>query len=198
MKEILRRSVCLTLLLLPVMLVAQQQPRVLVVYFSQTGQTEAMAEAVLRGARSVHGVTAELRTVAAATNADLLAADAIILGSPVINANVAPEVASFLRDWPFSGMPLANKLGAAFATGGGISAGEELVQLNILHSMLIFGMIVVGGPDWTSPFGASAVTGETPFDSSTSAKPIADSFLAKGEKLGKRVAELCLKLHRVR
>jgi NAD(P)H dehydrogenase (quinone) len=170
------------------------QPRVLIVYFSQTGHTHALAGAVATGARSVKGVETKLLTVAEATHADLLAADAIIVGTPVYNANVAPEVVSFMNHWPFEGSPFKDKIGAAFVTGGGISAGEELVQLNILHSMMIFGMIVVGGPDWTSPFGASAITVEAPFDSTAGGKLIAQKFLEKGERLGKRVAELCLRL----
>lgn len=193
MRKILRQC-ALCLVLMPSLLVAQSGPRVLVVYFSQTGHTLAMAEAVATGARTVKGVETKLRTIAETTNADLLAADAIIVGSPVYNANAAPEVMSFLSRWPFEGSPLKNKIGAAFVTGGGISAGEELVQLNILHSMMIFGMIVVGGDDWTSPFGASAVTAEAPFDSVAGGKPVAKQFLQKGEALGKRAAELCLRL----
>ena len=78
-------------------------------------------------------------------------------------------------------------------TAGGISAGEEIVQMNILQSMLVFGMIVVGGPEWTQPFGASAVTGEPPFDV-IAPDEIADQFLEKGYRLGKRVAEITTKV----
>jgi NAD(P)H dehydrogenase (quinone) len=58
---------------------------------------------------------------------------------------------------------LIEKIGAAFVTAGGISAGEELVQMNILHSMLIFGMMVAGSPGWQQPFGASGMVAENPF-----------------------------------
>ena len=140
-------SLLLAHIILPVALVAQAQPRVLVVYYSQTGHTKTMAEAVARGAKLA---TVILKTVSEATSADVLAADAIIVGSPVYNANVAPEVQAFINRWPFDGSPLKDKIGAAFVTGGGISTGEELVRVNILHSMLVFGMVVVGGPEWTS------------------------------------------------
>jgi NAD(P)H dehydrogenase (quinone) len=183
----------IALLVVSTFLMAQDRPRVLVVYYSQTGHTHAMAEAVAKGARSVKGVEIKLLTTAETTNADLLAADAIIVGSPVYNANAAPEVVSFISRWPFEGAPLSGKIGAAFVTGGGISAGEELAQLSILHSMMIFGMIVVGGSDWTSPFGASAITVEAPFDSLAGSKIVAPQFLQKGEALGKRVAEVTLR-----
>ena len=172
----------------------QDRPSVLIVYYSVTGHTRTMAEAVAEGALSVEEVDVILLSVDQATTDDVLSAGAIIIGSPVHNANVAPAIQTFMNRWPFEDAPLAGKIGAAFVTAGGISAGEELVQLSILHSMLIFGMIVVGGPDWTQPFGASAVTFERPFNSPDSLE-IAPAFRQKGFALGRRVAELTKNLH---
>ncbi|MGB2868329.1 MAG: NAD(P)H-dependent oxidoreductase [Bacteroidota bacterium] len=185
------QCVCAFILIISLspVLTAQGQPKILIVYYSQTGHTKAMAEAVARGAKT-SSVT--VKTVAEATTADILSVDAIIVGTPVYNANVAPQVQEFINGWPFEGALLKDKIGAAFVTGGGISAGEELAQLNILHSMLVFGMIVVGGPEWTSAFGASAITGEPPFDT----KSVDEKFLRKGEALGKRVAEVAAKMRK--
>ena len=166
----------------------------LVVYHSVQGHTRAMAEAVAKGARSVREVDVILKTVVEATPNDILMADAIIVGSPVYNANVAPEVQQFINSRPFDGASLRDKIGAAFVTAGGFSAGEELVQMNILHSMLIFGMIVVGGPDWQQPFGASGIVAEKPFETEQQAGKVDAQFLKKGEALGKRVAELAQRL----
>lgn len=166
---------------------SQNQANILIVYYSERGHTRAMAKAVADGARSVKNVNVKLLSVNEAQASDVLAADAIIVGSPVYNANVAPPVQEFIKNWPFVGAPLKDKIGAAFVSAGGISAGEELTQLNILHSMLIYGMIVVGGPDWKTAFGASAVVEEEPFVS----EHLVDSyFLKKGEALGERVAKL--------
>jgi NAD(P)H dehydrogenase (quinone) len=175
---------------------AQEVPTILVVYHSQQGHTRTMAEAVARGSRLVKDVKVRLLTVSEATKEDVLSADAIIVGSPVYNANIAPEVMRFINSWPFEGAPLRDKIGAAFVTGGGISAGEELTQLNILHSMMIYGMIVVGGGEWTSAFGASAITKESPFEKIEAGKDVAEQFQLKGEALGKRVAELAVKWKR--
>ncbi len=169
---------------------------VLIVYYSAKGHTAAMAEAVARGARSVSGASVKLLPVDQATNEDVLAADAVIVGSPVYNANVAPPVQRYINNWPLDGGPLRDKLGAAFVTAGGISAGEELTQLNILHSMLIYNMIVVGGPSWNQAFGASGITGEEPFHDKGGEVRVQPQFLAKGEALGKRVAELAKRLQR--
>lgn len=170
---------------------ALAQKNVLIVYHSETGSTESLAQAVAEGANSVEGVMVLLKSVSDVSEKDLINADAIIVGSPVYNANVSPQISAFIASWPFEGQPLKNKIGAAFVTAGGISAGEEIVQMNILQSMLVFGMIVVGGPDWTQPFGASAIMYEDPFNNGGL---IAIQFLEKGKALGKRVAELTIRV----
>jgi NAD(P)H dehydrogenase (quinone) len=166
----------------------QGQPTVLIAYFSQSGNTKTLAHAVEEGAKSVAGVRVLLLPIDQVSNKEVLKADAIVVGSPVYNANVAPEVQRFINSWPFEGRPLKNKLGAAFVTGGGISIGEELVQLNLLHSMLIQGMLVMGGEETEAAFGASAITGEVPFQTGK----VEEQFLAKARGLGKRVAEMAL------
>jgi NAD(P)H dehydrogenase (quinone) len=169
---------------------SQENPVVLITYYSQSGNTEKLAQAVAEGARSIEKVEVRLLSIEQVKPIDLLEASAIIVGSPVYNANVAPAVQEFINSWPFEGRPMRNKIGAAFSTGGGISIGEELVMLNMLHSMLIYGMIVVGGEDTEAAFGASAVTGEGPFDG----KDMEELFLKKGFGLGSRVAKLAANL----
>ena len=172
---------------------AQQiEKTILITYQSKTDHTKAMAEEVAKGVQSVEGVSLKVKRISETSHKDLLEADAIIVGSPVYNANVAPELVKFMSEWPFSGNPLKNKIGAAFVSAGGISAGEELAQVNLLHSMLVFGMIIVGGDDWTAPFGASAITNEGAYKNLSD---IAPHFKEKGFALGKRVAEITKKMN---
>ena len=178
----------LALLLFSVNIQAQN---ILITYYSKTAHTQSLAEEVAKGAQSIPGVQVKLKSIEQTSTKDLLDADAIILGSPVYNANLAPEVVQFMSTWPFEGNPLKDKIGAAFVTAGGMSAGEELAQVNILHSMLVFGMIVVGGDDWTSAFGASAITNEGVFKTAQLEK----IFLQKGFSLGKRVASIAKKMN---
>jgi NAD(P)H dehydrogenase (quinone) len=166
----------------------QGQPTVLIAYYSQSGNTKTLALAVEEGAKSVSGVRVLLLPIDQVSTKEVLEADAIVVGSPVYNANVAPAVLEFLNSWPFEGRPMKDKLGAAFVTGGGISIGEEGVMLDILRAMLIQGMLVMGGVEVEAAFGASAVTGEGPFKG----EKIDPIFLAKGVGLGKRVAEKAL------
>ena len=167
-----------------------QAQNILITYYSKTAHTQSLAEEVAKGAASIPGVQVVLKKIDQTTTKDLLNADAIIVGSPVYNANISPEVVQFMSTWPFEGNPLKDKIGAAFVTAGGISAGEELAQVNILQSMLVFGMILVGGNDWTSAFGASAITNEGVFKTAQLDK----IFLQKGYSLGKRVATIAKKM----
>ena len=167
-----------------------QAQNILITYYSKTAHTQSLAEEVAKGASSIPGVQVILKRIDQTTTKDLLDADAIIVGSPVYNANLAPELVQFMSTWPFEGNPLKDKIGAAFVTAGGISAGEELAQVNILHSMLVFGMVVVGGDNWTSAFGASAITNEGVFKT----EKLDAIFLQKGFSLGKRVATIAKKM----
>jgi NAD(P)H dehydrogenase (quinone) len=169
---------------------AQESPQVLIAFYSPSGSTQALARAIADGAGSVSGIEVKLRSIDQITPEDVTEASAVIVGSPVYNAQVAPPVQEFINSWPFEGRPMKNKIGAAFATGGGISIGEEVVMLSILQSMLIHGMIVVGGEETEAAFGASAITGEGPFEK----VELDEIFLKKGYGLGKRVASLTREL----
>jgi NAD(P)H dehydrogenase (quinone) len=156
---------------------------VLITYYSDTGHTEQLAKSIYKGALEVDGVNVVLKSLAETSIQDVLDADAIILGTPVYNANPAPEILKFIQSWPFEKEPLRDKIGAVFVTGGGISAGEELVQNALQNAMLIFGMVVLGSGEWTAPFGASAVTTELKeFEGAQ------ELFARKGELLGRRVS----------
>ena len=188
----MKKGLSILLLLLPAVFSLATQPTVLIVYHSETGNTKTMAQAVYRGAIKAGDVNVVMKTVDEAETSDLLEADAIIIGSPVYNANVTPQISAFISSWPFEGQPLKDKLGAAFVTAGGVSSGEEITQMNILQSMLIFGMIVMGGPDWSTPFGASGIRGDVFFPHD---EPMHPGFLEKGSSLGLRVAETVKKMY---
>ena len=191
----------LMVVLLPVLALAEEQKKesadILVVYYSDKGHTQTMAEAVAKGAGSVEGAAVHLLSVSEAKIEDVLAADAVIVGSPVYKANVAPQVQEFINSWPIKEQSFTDKLGAAFATGSGISAGEELVQMDIIHAMLVCRMIIVGGPNSGQPFGASAVTGEVPCndpEEKSGEGYVSEHYLKKGEDLGARVGQLAVRL----
>ena len=157
---------------------------VLVTYHSGSGNTEKMAQGVADGAKGVAGTTVVLKRVGDVAASDLLSSDAVIIGSPVYFANMAGEVKTFLDNWTlkfglFQDRKMRNKVGAAFATGAGISNGKEVTMLTILAAMLINQMVVVSGG---GGFGASATTGPD-------SPGVDDKEVAEARELGKRVAE---------
>lgn len=170
---------------------AQQRVNILVIYDSKTGHTKSMAEFVGIGVSSIKDVKVYIKNIQETSHQDLANAHAIILGTPVHNANASADMLAFIEKWPFENNILRNKLGAVFVTAGGISAGEELVQSNLIHAMLVFGMIIIGGEEWTSAFGASAITNEAPFKTET--KSVLKPFQQKAIALGKRVAEAAIR-----
>jgi len=95
-----------------------QMPTVLVVYYSGTGNTRAMAEAVAAGAREARA-EAVLKSAGEASVDDLVAADAVAFGSPTYFGYMAGVLkALFDEAWP-SRERMVNKPFAAFASGGG-------------------------------------------------------------------------------
>lgn len=166
-------------------------PLVLVTYYTETGMTGRMAEQVAEGARSVAGVRVVLAPIDSVQPADLLAADGIVLGSPTHWANIATPMRSFLDSWPSLGVAPRDRIGGAFATGGGNSGGKEMVVNSLILAMLNHGMIIVGpifreGDVEYGNFGVAAATG--PMSNQTLAAIDLDAALA----LGRRVAEVVI------
>ena len=55
-------------------------------------------------------------------------------------------------------------------------------------------MIVIGGPDWQSAFGLSAIVEEAPFQNKTGQEKVRAHFIKKANALGKRVAAFAKRL----
>ena len=73
--------------------------RVLIVYYSRSGNTKAMAELVAEGAQSA-GAEVEMKTVADTNVNDLMRADAIVMGSPTYYGTMSAEMKKLLDDTP--------------------------------------------------------------------------------------------------
>jgi NAD(P)H dehydrogenase (quinone) len=161
---------------------------IVVAYYSMTGNTAALAEAVAEGARGVARTRVVVGSVDEITADELRGADGIVVGSPTHWANVAARVQQFVTGWPV----LVDKVGGAFATGGAPTGGREHVITSILLGMLNHGMVVVGplfsdGERVLGSLGASAVTGPTD-------PGLSDAELDEARRLGARVAEMARRL----
>ena len=164
---------------------AAGETKVLIVYHSVTGNTEKMARGVAEGATGVSGAGVVLKKVGEVTGDDLLACDALIVGSPVYFANMAGEIKTFFDSWGFklrlfTGFKMRNKIGGAFVTGASVSNGKETTMQSIHAAMLINQMSIVSGG---GAFGASATTGPD-------SPGIDEKEFEAARALGKHVAEL--------
>lgn len=96
-------------------------PKVVVIYDSESGNTEKMARAVAEGASSVEGVVSELHKVGTPFPISLLdKADALIVGSPSIYGLPTPEMRAFLdaaKELKVTKkLKLKNKIGGVFGS----------------------------------------------------------------------------------
>ena len=156
-------------------------PKVLIAYYSRSGNTQRMAEAVAAGAAKVSGVEVEVRPVGEVTTAELAGADGIIMGSPVYFGSAAAELKALIDKSVDHYGKLVGKIGGAFASSGAIGGGTETTVLDILKAMLIHGMIVQGTTE-------GAHYGPVAFGAPD------ERALKDCEGLGRRVAELVLRL----
>lgn len=193
---------------------------ILVVYYSRTGSTAELARAVCRGVESVAGASAKLRTVPPvsaesehsprpipssgppyATYDDLRAADGVILGSPTRFGNMAAPLKHFLDGT--SGLwvtgALVGKPAGVFTSTQSMHGGQEATLLSMMLPLLHHGMYLVGIP-YTDPALNATRVGGTPYGASHVAGPDRARLLSAEEQslaqlLGRRVAELALRLH---
>lgn len=182
-------------------------PTVSIVYFSGSGHTAAMAEAVAAGARSVAGTTVHLLRIEGgdihegrfknpALLDTLTASDAIVFGSPTYMAGPAGQFKCFAD--ATSGIwfqqKWLNKLAAGFTVSAGAS-GDKLGTLEYFfllsqqHGMLWIGTGVLPYADgeinrYSFSSGAAGQAGQEPAEE----KPDAED-LRTGAHLGGRVAE---------
>jgi len=120
--------------------------RVLIIYYSRSGNTEKMAKLVADGVLKEKKVEVEVKPVKDVQVEELLDADGIIIGSPTYYGSMASEIKKLLDDSIKFHGKLDGKIGGAFSSSGNIGGGNETTIMNILKALLIHGMIVQGTP----------------------------------------------------
>lgn len=154
--------------------------KVLVVYFTRTGNTKAMAEIVAEAAEK-EGAGVTVKDVEETKPDEMLDFDAIIAGSPTYYGGMAGKMKDFFDFSVAHHGKLAGKVGGAFSSSANIGGGNETTILSILHAMLIHGMIVHG-------------TAEGDHYGPVSIDAPDDRVKAQCEALGRRIAALAKRL----
>src|SRR5271166_4891484 len=120
---------------------------VFVVYHSGFGHTKLQAEAVHRGAASVEGIKAEIRTSeeASANLDELDQADAIIFGCPTYMGNISAEMKKFLEIAAKKWFTLSwkDKIAGAFTNSSSFSGDKLNTLVGLLINAMQHGMIYV-------------------------------------------------------
>ena len=192
---------------------------ILVLYYSRTGATRLLAEAIAQGIDQVDGTQARLRTVppvaaivetaAAAIPPegapyvelrDLDECGGLALGSPTRFGNMAAPLKHFIdstsAEW-LSGT-LAGKPAAVFTSTTSMHGGQESTLLSMMLPLLHQGMLVLGVP-YTEPDLMTTASGGTPYGASHVAPHGAPVRLSDEERrlavaLGSRLATAALRL----
>jgi NAD(P)H dehydrogenase (quinone) len=192
---------------------------VLVLYYSRSGSTEALAREVCRGIDAVDGMSSRLRTVPAvstvaeasaddvpasgppfATTNDLAECSGLVMGSPTRFGNMSAALKFFIDgtagEWISGG--LTGKPAGVFTSTSSLHGGQETTLLSMALPLIHHGMLYVGIP-WSEPAMSTTTTGGTPYGASHVSWSRKDDALSDDEKqlakaLGKRVAEIAQKL----
>lgn len=117
--------------------------KVLIVYYSRSGNTEAMATAIAKAITQA-GLDVVCQKVEDVALDELLEVDGLIVGSPTYYGTMAAEIKKFLDASVKHHGKLDGKAGAAFASAA--ASGQETTVLSIVEALFIHGMIVQGDP----------------------------------------------------
>ncbi len=187
---------------------------VAIVYFSATGHTQQLAEAVAEGTQSLDGTQVSLHRIVGedidkgrwnndAIVAALSAADAIVFGTPTYMGGYSAQFKAFIDAcggiWYQQGWK--DKIGAGFTHSQGLS-GDKLNTLSGLmingmqHSMIWVGTGVM--PEGSTPDKANRIAS---YSGAMAQSNMDQPNIGTGDRqtamaLGKRVAEAALRWNR--
>lgn len=193
-------------------------PDVLVVYYSRYGSVASMAQQIAQGVEFIDHCSATIRCVPEvssdheqakpaipgegppyATNDDLKNCDGLIIGSPSYFGNMAAALKYFLDQtsplW-LSGAMIGKPAGV-FTSTSSLHGGQESLLISMMIPLFHHGMILSGIP-YSEPSLHNIVSSATPYGAShvsgSDSKALSDDEEAACRALGKRIANLALKL----
>ena len=196
--------------------------KVLVLYYSAYGHIEAMASAVVEGARE-GGASVDIKRVPElvpedvarksyykvdqkapiAKIEDLADYDAIVIGAGTRFGRLASQMASFLDQAGGLWMrgALHGKVGGAFTSTATQHGGQETTLFSIITNLLHFGMVIVGlDYGHAGQMTLAQITGGSPYGATTIAggdgsRQPTENELQGARYQGRKIAETANKLH---
>lgn len=120
-------------------------PKALVCFYSRTGNTEKMAVRIADRLKA-EGLEVDLRKAEAVDVDDLPSYHCLVFGSPTYYGTIAWPLKKLLDESVKYHRKLKGRVGGAFASSANIGGGNETTIVDILHALLIHGMILQGEP----------------------------------------------------
>ncbi len=159
--------------------------KVTIIYHSETGNTQKMAELVSQGCLTLPGVEARCMPIDDVDESYVAEAKAIIFGSPTYEGCCSWQMKRYLDTEPKG---LAGKLAGVFASqnwpGGG---GASFAEMTMIAALLVHGMIIYSG-------GISAGIPYLHFGAVSRKRPEEQLYKERCIKLGENIARKALEL----
>lgn len=132
--------------------------KISIVVYSKSGRTREAARWIGQGIEEVEGCEYQIMSVEDIDKEYLEESDAVIFGTPTYYANMCWQMKKWI-DEGCSGVNLAGKLGAVFATANVVGGGSETAMLTLINHILVKGMLVYSaGSSCGQPFTHIGVT----------------------------------------
>ena len=119
--------------------------KILVCYYSKSGNTKQMAELIAEGVKQ-ENVEVDLKDVEETEVDELLDYQGIILGSPTYYGACAALIKELIDDSVKHHGKLEGRVGGAFTSSANLAGGNETVIMSLLQMLMIHGMVVKGDP----------------------------------------------------
>ncbi|XHH09737.1 MAG: flavodoxin family protein [Candidatus Bathyarchaeia archaeon] len=108
--------------------------KILIAYYTKTGNTEKIAKLIAEGAKTKPNTTVEVKKVEEINPAQAAEADAFAFGSPTYFSLMAGPMLTLLTEFYFIKDKLAGKPMVAFSTGAGSQTQANTAIENILKA----------------------------------------------------------------
>lgn len=119
--------------------------KILVCYYSKSGNTKEMAEFIAQGVKQ-ENVDVVLKDVEETEADEFLEYEGIILGSPTYYGACAAPIKDIVDESVKFHGQLNGRVGGAFTSSGNLAGGNETVIMGLLQMLMIHGMVVKGDP----------------------------------------------------
>lgn len=120
--------------------------KALILYYTRSGNTEKMANIIAEGLRNNNITDVTIKKIQDTKPSEWLEYDAILIGTPVYYGMPAAEIKQAIDDSVKYHGKFKGKIGGAFASSANVGGGNETSILDILHALMIHGMIIQGDP----------------------------------------------------